>query len=92
VAELLAVLALDTRIWDNISMWSSRSGETRLTVARLGALAAGVTVVVAVAALDLGHVLRLVALLGHVTLLTTVATTTRAATTGRAILGEVSDW
>lgn len=61
-----------------------------LTVLGLGTLSAVVARLVAVAASDAGHVTRLVALLGHMALLTTVAA--RATTTLGTILGEVTDY
>jgi hypothetical protein len=50
-----------------------------------------VTELVAVAALNVGHVARFGAVAGHVTLLTAVAATTAAAALG-AVPGEVSHW
>lgn len=65
-----------------------RSRPEQLTIPRLGALLASVAVLVAIAALNLGHVAGRSALLGHVTLLTTVAA---ALGTGLgAVLGEVT--
>lgn len=64
------------------------SRSMKLTVTGLGTLLDTVSILIAIAALEIGHVTRLSALLRHVTLLTTVATTT--GTGLRAVLGEVS--
>lgn len=65
----------------------------KLTVARLGAVPRGVSVLITVAALDVLDVARLLTLFGHMTLLTAVAASTRT-TVGivRAVFGEVAHW
>lgn len=61
----------------------------RLTITRLGAFLGAVTELVAVAALEVGHVPGFGTILGHVAFLATVTATTRACL--GAVLGEVTN-
>jgi hypothetical protein len=63
-----------------------------LTVTRLGTLPAAMAHLIAVAALDIGHVLGLRAFLGQMLFRTTVAATTRTGRMGWAILGKVTNY
>jgi hypothetical protein len=60
-----------------------------LTILWLGTLLAYMSLFLAIAASHLGHVARLIALLGNVALLATVAAS--SATTLRTILGKVTN-
>lgn len=97
MAHLLAVRAFDTRHYVDTSACSKLSRLKtkekylgKLTVTRLGAFLGAVAVLIAVTALEVGHVLRLSAITGPVALLTTVAAATRACL--RAVLGKVTNY